>query len=173
LKPELVKKLLQAGANIETRDKRGNSALLIAIKRVRDLEIIEMLFEAGASSQNQNKRYENAFNIFLKREDSLCIDDEDAKESHSKIFELLLSQGVNLNHKDRFGRGALTNSARQLPEVQEKVLTLLSEIDDKDCRSFTSEVYRYLKDLDVDLGTNTTPEALKLLAKHLAYRHVV
>ncbi len=52
---EALKILINAGSNVNTQDKNGNSALMAAAQRGY-LEIINILLDAGANTEIRNKK---------------------------------------------------------------------------------------------------------------------
>ena len=59
---EMVQLLLENGANIEARDQRGETALMMAIRK-DDLEMVQLLLEHGANIEARDQRGETALMI--------------------------------------------------------------------------------------------------------------
>lgn len=87
---QIVRLLIEAGANLEVQDKYGNTALMIAIEKDKS-EIVEMLISAGASSEQVE-----SVNLL-----KAC-----QSETIEQIQELLQSN-ANPNVKDTSGLSAL------------------------------------------------------------------
>jgi len=65
--PGIIHLLIQAGADINARDRDGVSVLMKAAARCRDLEILRMLLDAGADPCIRSRNGETAFHRLLDR----------------------------------------------------------------------------------------------------------
>jgi len=87
---DVVKRLLEAGANIEATDKQGRTALFDAVV-ARDPEILELLLRSGA---NINAMDEDGKNLIFY---AVAVD----------VIRKLVLQGLELEKQDHKGRTAL------------------------------------------------------------------
>ena len=88
-----TKELLEKGADIESKDKYGNTALTSAAER-GDASVVRLLLEKGADIESKD-RYGNTALILT------------AHEGHEAVVWLLLEKGADINTKDQYGRTAL------------------------------------------------------------------
>jgi len=89
---EIVKILLEKGANLDLQDSYGSTALHYAVNMNKP-EIVQMLLEKGANPNMQNKDGETA----LHR----------ASVAQPEIVKMLLEKGANPNLQDKLGWAAL------------------------------------------------------------------
>ena len=88
----VIKVLLESGSNINHQNKKGNTALMLAVKE-RNVHLIEYLIEKGAHVNTQNAKGETALMIAAK---SKSVDSV-------KCFRLLLEKGADPNVMDTHG----------------------------------------------------------------------
>ena len=88
--------LLTAGADVNSPDSDGRTALIAAIQS-RNPEVIKLLLDAGASVQAKNACGETALHIA-------------AAGGLNNIISILLEKGANVNEPDSSGRTALMSA---------------------------------------------------------------
>jgi ankyrin repeat protein len=93
---ELLHLLVQNKTNLNVLDKRGNTPLLIFVKR-RDLRSCEYLLENEADITLRDHKGRNALHWSLNQTTP-------QNSNNFDLEEILLEKGVNLNEKDKFGR---------------------------------------------------------------------
>lgn len=92
-----VKKLIRAGADLDQRNERGRTPLMIATYN-NDVEIAEILIETGADVNIQDDMYNTPF-LYA------------AAESYLDILKLSTKAGANPTVTDRYGNTALIPAA--------------------------------------------------------------
>jgi len=93
--PEIVKRLLERGANVQAQDQNGDNALMLTTNVYRgEPEIVRVLVEKGIKLDAQNKKGTSALMIA-------------AGNGKTDVVNLLLDKGANLNLADVDGRTAL------------------------------------------------------------------
>lgn len=98
---ELVKYLLEKGANINLTDDKGATALVFAASSGQaNPDLYELFFKAGT---NPKQKYKNGANLLL-----LAI----ANDSDLKLADYLATKGLSLNDKDDLGNTAFNYAAR-------------------------------------------------------------
>lgn len=91
---EKVQSLLSQGANVNARDKDGNTALMKAALISEDLEIVKLLLDKGAKVNAQNNEGDTAL-IYA------------AESKEADILQALLGKGAAINHQNKNGYSAL------------------------------------------------------------------
>lgn len=131
--PEVVRVLLEHGAEPNARDSNGRSALMLAMQRERDGGVAQMLVEHGARVGSRDaegrtalmyacEHAEDSGVISYLLEQGAEIDDRDAeglsaimyatrRDRASGVFELLVKHGASLEERDEMGRGLLMHAA--------------------------------------------------------------
>ena len=115
-KADLVKRLIEAKANVNQIDKNENSALMhtcVALDTMNREAIVEMLIAAKADVNLQNKRGYTALLLAILRGEKSSI-------------EILLANGAKTEFVDRYGNTALHYSVSL---YYEKIAMLLVEHD--------------------------------------------
>ncbi|MCF6177156.1 MAG: ankyrin repeat domain-containing protein [Victivallaceae bacterium] len=95
---KVVDLLIKNKANIESVDKKGNTALLLSVIRRDNLEVIKKLLNSGSNIDHADNYGKTAFIRALTL-------------GHYKQADLLLKRGANINHLDKHGRTVLMNAA--------------------------------------------------------------
>lgn len=100
---DVVKLLIEKGANVNSQNKNGNTPLMFT----KNLEIIKLLIEQGANIHHQNNNEENVlFNL-------------SRSEGNVEILEFFIKLGINVNHQNNQGTTALMwASLDQLDKVK-------------------------------------------------------
>jgi hypothetical protein len=88
-----IKEFINYGANINYKDKDGNSPIIVASK-MGDKDIVNLLLSKGANPNDIDKYY---------RSPILTA----SRNGHVNVVELLLSKGANINYKDNYGNTSL------------------------------------------------------------------
>ena len=112
----MVKAILKAGLEVDSRDDDSNTALIIAAEG--EPAIVEMLIGAGASIDLQNKNGVTALIAAVKYEDVTLV-------------EMLIQAGAALTMRDRKGRCAADFAQETDPAVQDEMLALFNVNDAK------------------------------------------
>jgi ankyrin repeat protein len=96
--PESVKLLIEEGANVNAKDKRGETPLHEATKYGR-LELVELIIKNGANVNVKNRDgqtslYYSAASTYLEN---------DPEKRYEKVAKLLIDNGADVNCKNREG----------------------------------------------------------------------
>ncbi len=95
---EKVLSLLEKGVNVNTKDKDGNTALILASLSGRDIQTVRVLLANGADVNAKNKKNHTAL-IYS------------ASNKKADIASALLEKGADINHQDDNGYSALIMAA--------------------------------------------------------------
>jgi ankyrin repeat protein len=107
---ECVKDALRAGADVNIKNRFGDTALLVAVS-YRKLELVKELIKAGA---NVNEKKLHGIPVLIVA----CIEGRT-----TEIVKELIKAGANINSQDNYGRTALiySSSANKLEIVKELI----------------------------------------------------
>ncbi|KAL7621867.1 hypothetical protein AAE478_007367 [Parahypoxylon ruwenzoriense] len=94
---DIIRLLLNRGANIESLDQFGQTPMHTAAERGH-AAIVQLLLDRGANIETKNKNGETPLSLA-------------AKSGHATIVELLLDRGANIETKDNNGRTLLSIAA--------------------------------------------------------------
>ena len=83
---EIVKALIDAGADVNVKNKKGQTALIVATREGRS-EVVKILLAAGANVNAKQNRYQTAFMVAVI-------------ENRPKIAKMLLAAGANVGARD-------------------------------------------------------------------------
>ncbi|KAI1334222.1 hypothetical protein F5Y15DRAFT_297117 [Xylariaceae sp. FL0016] len=86
---QIVRLLLDKGANLENRDKYGNTSLSIAAKHGQE-QIVRLLLDKGANLENRDEYGKTLLSIA-------------AMFGKEQTVRLLLDKGANLENRDKYG----------------------------------------------------------------------
>ncbi len=143
-----VKTALKNGANVNAKDRRGNTSLLIASGWNSDPKIIELLLKHGANANDKNVMTALMFASF--------------DNPNPKVVEVLLNHGANVNDKNSSGRTALMFATIKNSHLKriELLLNHGADVNVKDVTGDTALIW----------ATNTketaNPQIIKALLKH-------
>ena len=128
---EMIRKLLRAGANVNTRDKEGQTALLAALDSpltvpgITEL-VVQLLLDAGADIHAPDNYGRTALHVA-------------AENSNSSIIHLLLDAGADIHAPDKDGRTALHVAAENRnSSIIHLLLDAGADIEAKDNRGRTT-----------------------------------
>ncbi|EAX98933.1 hypothetical protein TVAG_242980 [Trichomonas vaginalis G3] len=117
--PSLYEYFLSKGANINEKDKNGETALHIAVRH-NSKEAAELLISHGANINEKDEYGETALHIA-------------ARHNSKEIAKLLISHGANINEKDKYGKIALHIAAMfNSKEAAELLISHGANINEKD-----------------------------------------
>ena len=126
--PDMLDKLIDKGYKINTKNSRGDNALVFALKFNNNLDIIKTLIEHGIDKQytddyNTNylhyaakagsiEVYEYLLSILPEEEHKKTIDNESVIHFASSsgdlgFFKHIINRGFDVNEKDKYGRSVL------------------------------------------------------------------
>ncbi len=148
--PEVIKTLLEKGADINARDKAGGQALIWAAKGNSDPETIKTLLKGGADVNAQDKFGATAL-IFA------------AGCNSPEVVKALLDSGANIHARARVKNTEWTalKFAAQLnpnPKVVEELLKGGADVDSRDKYGITA--------LMLAAGINPNPEIVRVLLEN-------
>jgi len=117
---EAVKQAIAAGADVNAKDKHGNTPLDLAAREGHK-EVAELLIANGA-------------NVNAKTNGGWTPLHYAAKEGHKEVVELLIAEGANVNAKDDIiGRTPLYQAASQgYKEIAELLIAKGADVNAKD-----------------------------------------
>ncbi len=169
---EVVKMLLDAGADVNVKDKHNKTALEYAKERESAQEVVKMLHDAQQArtdvvfprfcAQGKKEEVEQA----LKFGANIAAQDVQGKtalmfaaENNSPdVVQVLLDNGADVNDKDKQDMTALMYAAgKNSLEVVRILLNAKADVSIKDNQGMTALMYATRRDKDV-------PEVVKLLA---------
>jgi ankyrin repeat protein len=108
---KIIQALLDAGADVNIKDKEG----LSAIHYVIDLEIVTALINAGADVNTQTEEGSTLLMLVVKNMDE--------EEAIYQVVRMLLAAGANTEIEDIYGNTVFA----YVSEENEKILELLKE----------------------------------------------
>ena len=85
---KLLELLLEAGASINDKGKKGYTSLMGASRRGHE-EIVKMLLQKGASINDKNQKEVTAL---------ICA----SRRGHEELVKMLLQKGASINDKDKW-----------------------------------------------------------------------
>jgi len=121
---EVIKLLLECGANVNAQGKNGKTALHSAVEKGHE-EVVKLLLECGANVDAQDKDGKSILQFAVEKQ-------------HEKFVKLLLECGANVHTQDKDGKTVLHCAVEK---GQEKFVQLLLECganvdaEDKDGRT--------------------------------------
>ena len=101
---EKVKSLLDKGADINTRNENGDTALMMAVNRTRDVKLVNLLLDKGAdvnAKNNKNDKYKLNQTALIYA----------AIYEETEIVKALLERGADVNAKNNYGYSPLIMAA--------------------------------------------------------------
>jgi ankyrin repeat protein len=140
---KLIQTLLKNGADPNTTNKYGNTALNLARVK-RNYEIVTALLSGGAQVNLQDKHG----NTVLKKEVMDYVGNyrmlDSLKQSTVKMIDIFMSAGGDINIKDKYGLTPLSHCAKELNEknakkVKDIVQLLMSKGAKKDIPDNTNK----------------------------------
>lgn len=127
--PEIVERLLQAGAEIDARDQIGNTALCEAAG-AGHTNIVSMLIEAGARVDERGAYWcDGVIRVLTPGCTPLIVA---AMSGHTEVIKLLLEKGANPNDASDVGPTALNEAARTTADGLALLLNAGGEVDKTD-----------------------------------------
>uniref|UniRef100_A0A914DMY8 KAP NTPase domain-containing protein n=1 Tax=Acrobeloides nanus TaxID=290746 RepID=A0A914DMY8_9BILA len=154
---DIVRALIQAGAQVNACDKFGSTALIWA-SRKGYLEIVEELLNAGAELDAigmysstalmlaTKNNYFEVVEALLKREPNVNVVDYNglsalgiaSREGYTKIAEELIHAGAFVNLADRYGNSILASAVRSGNiNIVRMLLDKYADVNAKDCENRT------------------------------------
>lgn len=110
-----IEALLKAGADIEARDERGKSPLLLVAGDIDNVGVIEVLLRAGADIEARDEKGKTPLIFAAER------------ASYPEIINMLLKAGANAMAKDADGRAVLDYAKANKKIYKTKVYWKLNE----------------------------------------------
>src|SRR5262249_9239013 len=101
---EKVKSLLDKGADINTRNENGDTALMMAVNRTRDVKLVNLLLDKGAdvnAKNNKNDKYKLNQTALIYA----------AIYEETEIVKALLEKGADVNANNNYGYSPLIMAA--------------------------------------------------------------
>jgi ankyrin repeat protein len=140
-----VKLLLNKGANIEAKDKLGNTALMMAAFCGK-ADVVKLLLDKGANIEATDK-YGNTALISA------------AALGKADVVELLLDKGANIEAKDNYGYTALIQAITRAPANADMVKLLL----DKGANIEAKNEFGHTALIQAVTGAHANADVVKLL----------
>ena len=103
---EMIRLLLNAGANIDAQDKNGATPLHRAV-RTRCAAAVNCLLDAGANPAIRNKPGSTAFHLAVQNTGRGGSGSEQARAAQREILQTFLNRGVSPTLKDARGKTVL------------------------------------------------------------------
>ncbi len=116
--PLMVESLIEVDAEMDSRNKDGDTALMLAVRGSRYADFAEILIQAGANIDEQNKEGQTALMSAVIGGYRLGVH----SETDSEVVKFLLDSGADTEVEDATGKTALgyaKDQARFLELIQE------------------------------------------------------
>lgn len=125
--PEIVRLLLQAGADPKNRRDRDKTPLMLASQNTRHPEIVSQLIRAGAEIEARNQFQQTPLLLAARY------------NSHPEVVKTLLQAGAEIEARDHFHQTPLLLAARNNghPEVVKALLQAGAKIEAQDSSGAT------------------------------------
>lgn len=114
---EIVKELLKNGANINSKDKEGDTALIRASYNGR-IEVVKELLKNGASSTELNKKGETALGITIKSLNTTNYSLSDPKREIINLLTTKIESLKKLKESESLNKTESSNSQNPLENIQ-------------------------------------------------------
>lgn len=105
-KINLVKDLLEFGADVNARDFNQQTPLFHAVRSVQN-EIVEILLKAGCDVNIKDDREKVAINYLFDGAEDRCFPGDDKKLPYLETMQLFCAHGVNLDFNNKNGTNML------------------------------------------------------------------
>ena len=110
--PNIVEVLINEGAIVDARGNNQMTPLLhTAAKRASSIEVAQKLIARGASLEAVTTNYENALHLAI-----MC--------SNLEMVKVLISHGINIDAKDRYGNTPLLMSFRKREPFNSEIVSI-------------------------------------------------
>lgn len=146
----IIKELVEKGANVSSRTKRGLSVLMCAVIGNENPDVIQYLINEGASV---NARTEFGISPLMYAA---------AGNNNPDIIEVLLDAGANLNSSDRMGLNALDYALSNMQNTKKDIIERLLKQDIK-INKKKSEYLNEATTIHFAVKQNIEPKIFKLL----------
>ncbi|XP_058802848.1 ankyrin-3-like [Phymastichus coffea] len=101
---EIVKILLDRGVSVDTENNSERSLIRIAIDNEEDVDVVLMLLERSTNTNRKNCEDETLFHVVIRK----WINSAEGKSDYySKIMQVLIAKGADLNEPDKYGKRPL------------------------------------------------------------------
>jgi hypothetical protein len=101
-----IRRLLNAGAEIDAPDKNGATALHRAV-RTRCVAAVKLLLEAGANPKAKNKPGSTPFHLAVQNTGRGGSGSDAARDAQREIIQAFLTRGVSATVRDARGKSVL------------------------------------------------------------------
>jgi hypothetical protein len=143
---EMITTLLDAGAEVDARDKAGETALMIASER--QLDVVKLLLARGAKVNSKDKA---GWTPLMRASYNAPY------MGHPAIVEVLLDRGADLNARGSLGETALMLASERHLDVVKLLLNRGAEVNAENSQRHTA--------LDIAEHENST-ETIQLLKRY-------
>lgn len=89
--------LLQLGAYVNSKNKEGKTALILAIETNQETKLIETILAAGADMKATDNEGNTAFDIVLKKDITKMMMFSACEKGHYQVVRFLLKGPININ----------------------------------------------------------------------------
>ena len=145
---ETIKALIDAGADVNVKNKRGNTALMYAAGVNDNSEVVKALLDVGADVDVKDDHYGNTalmYAAMYSGDDTL----QDLRNGfvdmvkNSEIVRALIEAGADVNVKNNRGNTALMYEAmsRKNPEIVKVLLEAGAEVNAENDSGYTALMY--------------------------------
>ena len=171
----ILRTLLEGGISANTRNVKGDTALMLSCKGIRDDDKVDLLLNYGANIEDFNCDLENAFHFavvyrnistlrkLLSARTQRIQDASDDKEDHWDDDDTVVSSEFE-------GRGYETASS---PEASQSTVEQSQDESDEEITKFASVMYEELLEKRIDAMENIVDDdlayATRLRNRHLLY----
>ena len=138
-KLDMVKALLEAGADVKLKNHRGDSILHYAFERWYNMDIIKMLVEYGADVDEKNSYGETPLYLSV------------SQDKGDEAFNYLIEMDVDVNAIDNRDNTSLLHEGHKHIGIVKKLVEKGLDVNDKDEKGNTALHYAITKCKDIDI----------------------
>ena len=103
---QMIKKLIEKGANINLKDEHGNTPLHYAVQHISPnmVDIVRLLIESGANVKSQNNDGQTPLHFVARGDTGTGVEHPITRNVSLEVAKLLLSRGASARALNKFSR---------------------------------------------------------------------